>query len=125
MMTLAGVKPRTPQIVRRCQPADFEAMHAIMGMTRNSWFFVAASPPVTVRVFLSKTTSPQTIAVASPSRIHEYARSSSKSAPGFALRWPVGAAVAQSDRGSQLPESLALGTVVERRNCLPRRLTNA
>jgi len=30
MMTLAGVKPRTPQIVRRCQPADFEAMYAII-----------------------------------------------------------------------------------------------
>ena len=36
---------------------------------------------------LSKSTSPQTIAVASPNRIPEYARSSIRSAPGFALRW--------------------------------------
>ena len=30
MMTLDGVKPRVLQIVRRCQPADFEAMYAII-----------------------------------------------------------------------------------------------
>lgn len=27
---LAGVKPRTAQILRRCQPADFEAVYAII-----------------------------------------------------------------------------------------------
>jgi hypothetical protein len=30
MMTLDGVKHRVSQLVRRCQPADFEAMYAII-----------------------------------------------------------------------------------------------
>jgi N-acetylglutamate synthase-like GNAT family acetyltransferase len=30
MMTSDGFKPQVPQLVRRCQPADFEAMYAII-----------------------------------------------------------------------------------------------
>ncbi|MCL4195164.1 MAG: hypothetical protein KJZ87_25730 [Thermoguttaceae bacterium] len=43
MMTSDGVQPQVPPLIRRCQPADFEAMYAIINDSAQA--YRGAIPP--------------------------------------------------------------------------------